>query len=108
MAPERGWLRINRAEIRSLQMLIYRVSKRCFRHRADNRLDYLSLFEQVKTWDTANGVGLSSFRILIRIEFHYLEAAFVLFGKVVHYRRDSFARTAPGRPEIHEHRDFGF
>src|SRR2546426_6646161 len=80
---------------------------------ADDLLDNLAALENVKTGDAPDGILRGDPLVLIDVHLRDLDLSLVLLCDFLDDRGDDAARTAPFRPEIHQHRNlriehFGF
>ena len=75
-----------------------------FRQRPGEFIDHLTVHKQLHRRNAANTVAARDFGILIRVDLDQAPGPAALAGEFVERRAEHPARTAPGGPEIHEHR----
>src|SRR5579884_25903 len=74
------------------------------RHVADDPLDQLSAPEDPERRDAHDAVPGGDGAVLVDVDLRDLEPPLVLLGELLDDRGDHPARTAPRRPEVHQHR----
>src|ERR1700678_2085174 len=72
--------------------------------RAYNAIDLLPRLQYQQRGNAANVKALRSDGIFIYVQFRHANSPGHLFGELFHYRRNHLARSAPGGPQIQQHR----
>src|ERR1700722_1908821 len=72
--------------------------------RAYNAIDLLPRLQHQQRGNAANVKALRSDGIFIYVQFRHANSPGHLFGELFHYRRNHLARSAPGGPQIQQHR----
>jgi hypothetical protein len=75
---------------------------------AHDLLFHLAILEDQQRGDAAHAIPHRGGRVAVDIHFANLHLALILGRQFIDDRRDRAAWTAPGRPEIDEHRLVGF
>jgi hypothetical protein len=73
------------------------------RSEPNDRFGKLSLFEEQQRGNAANGESSGNVRVLVHVQLGHRCAAVEFRRECVDGRRQAPARTAPLRPEVHQH-----